>query len=98
MFMCHDYAPGGREVRYETSVREQREHNIHVGRGIGREQYIRLRQERDATLPMPRLIIPSVQINMRGGKLPPAEENGVSYLKIPLNLLGRPPGERTGHD
>ena len=98
MFMCHDYAPGGRQVRCETTVREQREQNIHVGRGTSRDEYIRLRQERDATLPMPRLIVPSVQINMRAGKLPPAEENGTSYLKVPINVLGRPPGERTGHD
>ncbi len=98
MFMCHDYGPGGRDVQYETTVREQRERNIHAGRGVPREEYVRMRQTRDATLPMPRLIVPSVQINMRAGKLPPTEDNGVSYLKVPLNVLGPKPGERTGHD
>ncbi len=98
MFMCHDYAPGGREVKHETTVREQRERNIHAGAGVGREAYVSMRNERDAKLPMPRLIVPSVQINMRAGHLPPAEDNGVSYLKVPLNRLGRNPGERTGHD
>jgi glyoxylase-like metal-dependent hydrolase (beta-lactamase superfamily II) len=98
MFLCHDYGPGGREIRCETSVREQRERNIHAGRGVSRDEYVRLRETRDATLPMPRLIIPSVQVNMRAGKLPPPEDNGVSYLKVPLNTLGPRPGERTGHD
>jgi glyoxylase-like metal-dependent hydrolase (beta-lactamase superfamily II) len=98
LFLCHDYGPGGRALRCETSVREQRERNIHAGRGVSREDYVRLREARDATLPMPRLIVPSVQINMRAGKLPPAEENGVSYLKVPLNVLGPAPGPRTGHD
>ncbi|MDQ2069084.1 MBL fold metallo-hydrolase [Natronospira bacteriovora] len=98
LFMCHDYAPGGREVQCETTVAEQRARNIHVGQDRSREDYVRLRNERDATLPMPRLIIPSVQINMRAGKLPPAEDNGVSYLKVPLNRLGKAPGPRSGHD
>jgi glyoxylase-like metal-dependent hydrolase (beta-lactamase superfamily II) len=98
MFLCHDYAPGGRELVYETSVREQRERNIHAGHGVSRDDYVQMRDSRDATLPMPRLIVPSVQINMRAGKLPPAEENGVSYLKVPLNMLGPAPGPRSGHD
>ena len=97
VFMCHDYAPG-RDIRHETSVREQRERNIHAGEGMRRDDYVRIRNQRDATLPMPRLIVPSVQINMRAGKLPPAEDNGTSYLKVPLNVLGAGPGERTGHD
>lgn len=98
MFMCHDYAPGGRDIRCETTVREQRERNIHAGRGVGREDYVRLRNERDAKLPMPRLIVPSVQVNIRAGELPPAEDNGVSYLKVPVNVLGRAPSGGTGHD
>ncbi len=98
MFMCHDYAPDTRAVRCETIVAEQREKNIHVGGGVSREEYVKLRNERDADLPLPRFIIPSVQINMRAGRLPPAEDNGVHYLKVPLNLLGNPPGERSGHD
>jgi glyoxylase-like metal-dependent hydrolase (beta-lactamase superfamily II) len=89
MFMCHDYGVGGREVLYETTVVEQRERNIHAG--VDRGAYVQMREARDANLPMPRLIIPSVQLNMRAGKLPPAEDNGVSYLKVPLNLLGSEP-------
>lgn len=98
LFVCHDYAPEGREPRCETTVAEQRQHNIHVGSGRPRADYVRMREERDATLPMPRLIIPSVQINMRAGKLPPAEGNQVHYLKVPINLLGPAPGEHSGHD
>ncbi|MCP1727034.1 glyoxylase-like metal-dependent hydrolase (beta-lactamase superfamily II) [Natronospira proteinivora] len=98
MFMCHDYAPGGREIKNETTVAEQKARNIHAGAGVSRDDYVKMREERDATLPMPRLIIPSVQINMRAGKLPPPEDNDVSYLKVPLNLLGPKPGERSGHD
>lgn len=98
MFLCHDYPPAGREPQCETTVGEQRARNIHVGADASREDYVALRQARDATLPMPRLIIPSVQMNIRAGRLPPAEENGVSYLKVPVNRLGKSPGERTGHD
>lgn len=88
MFMCHDYGPGGRSVRNETTVGEQRRHNKHVGGGKSRDEYIQLREERDAGLGMPRLIIPSVQVNMRAGRLPEVEDNGVSYLRVPVNLLG----------
>lgn len=98
VFMCHDYAPDGREIRNETTIGEQRRGNIHVGSGRSRDDYVRLREERDATLPMPRLIIPSVQINMRAGHLPPAEDNGTRYLKVPLNRLGKKQGEHTRHD
>src|SRR5690606_13248253 len=87
LFMCHDYPPGEREVRYETTVAEQRERNIHIRDGISQQQFVRMRTDRDATLEMPVLILPAVQINIRGGDLPPAEDNGVSYLKIPLNAL-----------
>ncbi|WP_404416792.1 MBL fold metallo-hydrolase [Marinospirillum sp.] len=86
LFMCHDYkAPGRDEFRYETSVGEEKASNVHVGAGKSEEEFVRMRTERDATLDMPRLILPSVQVNMRAGQFPPAEGNGVSYLKLPLN-------------
>ncbi|TVP51628.1 MAG: MBL fold metallo-hydrolase [Halomonas sp.] len=86
LFLCHDYkAPGRDSFQHETSVAEQRYANIHVHDGISEDAFVKMRTERDATLGMPRLIIPSVQINMRAGELPPAEDNGVVYLKVPLN-------------
>lgn len=87
LFMCHDYPPEGRAVRFETTVAEQRAHNIHLKDGISEAEFVRMRTERDATLAMPVLILPAVQINIRAGQLPPAEANGVSYLKIPLNVV-----------
>lgn len=88
LFMCHDYkAPGRDEFAWETSVLEQREKNIHVHVGTSREQFIEFRNERDATLGMPKLIIPSIQMNIRAGDDPSPEDNGVSYLKVPLNTL-----------
>lgn len=87
IFMCHDYGPGGREVAFETSVAEEKAHNIHVGAGKSRDAFVKMRTERDATLDMPRLILPSLQVNMRAGALPPAEDNGTRYMKIPLNVL-----------
>jgi glyoxylase-like metal-dependent hydrolase (beta-lactamase superfamily II) len=87
LFMCHDYLPGGRELRYMTTVAEQRASNIHVREGISEDSFVAMREARDATLDMPVLILPSVQINMRSGQLPEPEENGVRYLKIPLNAL-----------
>ncbi|MFH1803315.1 MAG: MBL fold metallo-hydrolase [Pseudomonadota bacterium] len=88
MFMCHDYkAPGRDEYRWETTVAEERDKNIHIGGGTSEEEFVRMRQAKDATLDMPRLILPSVQVNMRAGELPPAEDNGIRYLKIPLNTL-----------
>lgn len=87
LFMCHDYGPGGREVRNQTTVGEQKRDNIHVGEGRSETEFVRMRTERDATLGMPNLILPSVQVNIRAGKAPPAEDNGVSYLKIPLDQL-----------
>lgn len=86
LFMCHDYlAPGRSEYRYETTVAEQQQHNIHIGAGKSEADFVALRTARDATLAMPRLILPSVQVNMRAGQFPPPEDNGVSYLKLPLN-------------
>ncbi|KAA0874420.1 MBL fold metallo-hydrolase [Nitrincola tapanii] len=88
LFLCHDYkAPGRDEYHYETTVAEQRAQNIHVHQGISEEEFVRMRTERDATLDMPRLILPSVQVNMRAGEMPPAEENGQVYLKVPINLF-----------
>ncbi|QBP75713.1 MBL fold metallo-hydrolase [Herbaspirillum huttiense] len=87
LFMCHDYQPGGRELRYETTVAEERQHNIHVREGISEEAFVAMRSARDATLDMPVLLLPSVQVNMRAGQMPPAEGNGVRYLKIPLNAV-----------
>lgn len=87
IFMCHDYGPGGREVAFETSVAEEEAHNIHIGAGKSRDAFVKMRTERDATLDMPRLILPSLQVNMRAGALPPAEDNGTRYMKIPLNVL-----------
>lgn len=88
VFMCHDYkAPGREEYLFQTTIGEERVHNIHVGHGVGEAAFVTMRQARDATLSMPTLILPSVQVNMRAGVLPPAEDNGVQYLKIPLNKV-----------
>ncbi|WP_374680104.1 MBL fold metallo-hydrolase [Hydrocarboniphaga effusa] len=87
LYMCHDYRPNGRELRYETTVAEERAHNIHVKDGINEDAFVTMRTARDAQLEMPTLILPSVQINMRAGELPEPEDNGVSYLKIPLNAF-----------
>jgi len=88
LFMCHDYkAPGRDEYANETSVAAERETNIHVKDGISEEDFVRMRTERDATLSMPRLILPSVQVNMRAGQMPPAEDNDQVYLKVPINLF-----------
>lgn len=88
VFLCHDYkAPGRDHFVWETTIGAQRRENLHVHDGITEDEFVAMREARDATLDMPRLILPSVQINMRGGHFPPAEVNGVSYLKLPLNLL-----------
>lgn len=87
LFMCHDYAPGGREYQHETTVAEQKRTNIHVHGGVSREEFIRLRTARDQTLSAPALLLPAIQVNIRAGALPEYESNGVSYLKIPLNVL-----------
>jgi glyoxylase-like metal-dependent hydrolase (beta-lactamase superfamily II) len=92
MFVCHDYPPVGRAPRWETTVAEQRAHNIHARDGIDEETFVALRRARDATLEVPTLILPSLQVNVRAGQLPPPEDDGVSYLKIPLNVLPRGAG------
>ncbi len=86
IFICHDYGPGGRELQYETTVGAQKDHNIHVGGGATREAFIAMRSERDAGLGMPRLIIPSVQVNMRAGQIP-RDEDGHEALTVPINRL-----------
>ena len=86
LYMCHDYQPGGREVQFVSSVADERANNVHVRNGISEEAFIALRNRRDATLEMPTLILPSVQVNMRAGHLPEPEANGTRYLKIPLNM------------
>ncbi len=87
LFMCHDYGPNGREIRWETTVGEQRAHNIHVRDGITEDQFVATREARDKTLDMPKLIIPSLQVNMRAGALPPPDESGKRFLKVPINVL-----------
>jgi glyoxylase-like metal-dependent hydrolase (beta-lactamase superfamily II) len=87
LFMCHDYGPNGRDIRWETTVGDERQHNIHVRDGISEAEFVTMRRERDATLPMPKLIIPSLQVNIRGGALPPKDESGKTFLKIPVNIL-----------
>ena len=86
LYMCHDYGPGGRDYEWVTSVKEQKEKNIHLA-GKSREEYIEARTKRDAELSMPQLILPSVQVNMRAGDMPPADENGMTYIKIPIDAL-----------
>lgn len=88
IFLCHDYKAGGRdEFVHETTVAEQKANNIHVGEGMSEQEFVLLRSKRDATLNMPRLILPSVQINMRAGEMPAPEEDGKVYLKVPVNLF-----------
>jgi glyoxylase-like metal-dependent hydrolase (beta-lactamase superfamily II) len=87
LFMCHDYPPNGRPVNFETTVAEQKAKNVHVHDGISEAAFVEMRTQRDATLEMPVLILPAVQINIRAGELPPKEDNGIAYVKIPLNAL-----------
>lgn len=89
IFLCHDYPVGGRAPCAETSVAAQAQHNIHVGDRIGEDAFVNMRRARDATLPPPRLLLPALQVNIRGGRLPEPDGNGVSYLRLPLNQLGR---------
>ena len=88
LFMCHDYkAPGRNQYAWETTVTEERASNLHVHQGVSEDEFVQMRRARDGTLDMPRLILPSVQVNMRAGNLPPAESNGVRYLKIPVDAV-----------
>ena len=92
LYVCHDYPPEGRVAAWKTTVAEQRAGNIHVRDGVGEDEFVTMRTARDATLEVPTLILPSLQVNIRAGQLPPAEDDGVSYLKIPLNVLARTAG------
>lgn len=87
LYLCHDYPPGGRPEAHTCTVAEQRSANIHVHTGVTEDAFVTMRRARDATLPMPVLILPSVQVNMRAGQMPPPEDNGVRYLKIPIDVL-----------
>ena len=87
MYVCHDYPPPGRELRWQTTVAQQRAHNIHVRDGIGEDEFVSMREARDATLAVPALLLPALQVNLRGGALPDPEDNGVRYLRIPLDQL-----------
>ncbi|NKE48480.1 MBL fold metallo-hydrolase [Roseomonas frigidaquae] len=88
LFTGHDYRPGGRAARWEATVAEQRARNVHLRDGVGEEEFVRLRKERDRTLPLPGLMLAALQVNLRGGRLPEPEANGTSYLKLPLNRFG----------
>lgn len=87
LYMCHDYQPEGRELRYVCTVAEAMEENIHVGVGVSEDEFVAMRQARDATLAMPALLMPAVQINMNAGRLPAPESNGTRYIRIPLNVM-----------
>jgi glyoxylase-like metal-dependent hydrolase (beta-lactamase superfamily II) len=88
IFLCHDYkAPGRDEFAWQTTVKEERDWNVHVGRGVTEADFVKMREARDKTLAMPKLILPSVQVNMRAGELPPPDKNGIRYLKLPVNAL-----------
>ena len=88
VFVCHDYQPGGRDLAFESTVAEQRAHNIHVGTGISADEFVAMREARDAGLEMPTLILPSLQVNMRAGNLPPTDASGRLFLKVPINAFG----------
>lgn len=87
VFVCHDYPPTSREARWETTIAEQKASNVHVRDGISEEEFVTMRMARDRALEVPTLILPSIQVNVRAGQLPPADKNGVAYLRIPLNAL-----------
>lgn len=87
LFMCHDYGPNGRDIAWETTVAEQSAENIHVGGGVDEDTFVAMREQRDSTLAMPRLIIPSLQVNMRGGRLPEPDDDGRVFLRVPVNVL-----------
>ena len=85
--MCHDYGPNGRDIQWQTTVADERAHNIHVHDGASEDEFVAMREARDKTLAVPKLIIPSLQVNMRAGKLPPRDEDGKVFLKVPVNGL-----------
>lgn len=91
LYLCHDYPPEGREARAQTSVEDQRSRNVHVRNGVDEDAFVKMRVERDATLPVPKLILPALQVNIRAGELPPPDANGIRYFRLPLDQLGAAP-------
>lgn len=91
LFLCHDYPAGGRPPQPQTGVAEQRRHNVHLNDGTSEDAFVRMRQQRDATLAQPRYILPSLQVNLRGGRLPGPDANGIRYLRLPVNQIGGAP-------
>lgn len=89
IFLCHDYPPAGRVQAAESSIAAQQQNNVHVGRDTAEADFVAMRRARDAGLPVPRLILPALQVNIRGGRLPEPDEHGVAFLKLPLNQIGR---------
>ncbi|WP_440906144.1 MBL fold metallo-hydrolase [Catenovulum sp. SX2] len=89
VWVCHDYQPNGRELRYVANIAEHKQHNIHINSATTLAEFVTKRESRDATLGMPKLIYPSIQINIRAGKMPPAEQNGTSYIKVPMKLTNQ---------
>lgn len=89
LFMCHDYGPNGRDIQWQTTVGEERKNNIHVREGISEDDFVAMREARDRTLEMPKLIMPSIQVNMRAGHLPPPDTQGTVYLKVPVQDMRR---------
>ena len=87
LFVCHGYGPGGREIKWETTVAEERANNIHARDGVSEDEFVTMREARDATLELPRLIIPSILVNIRGGNLPEPDDAGKRHLKVPINEL-----------
>ncbi len=87
LFMCHDYAPNGRDYAWQSTIKEEKEHNIHINKKVSEDGFVQLREMRDKNLTLPELIIPSIQVNMRAGQMPEPEDNGKIYLKVPYNIL-----------
>ena len=98
VFVCHDYQPGGRDLAFESTVAEQRDHNIHVGAEILADAFVAMRETRDMGLEMPTLILPSLQVNMRSGNLPPIDASGRLFLKVPINAFGGTPLDRFANE
>jgi glyoxylase-like metal-dependent hydrolase (beta-lactamase superfamily II) len=88
VYTCHDYQPGGRDLQFESTIQQQRESNVQLSDSTTQDDFVAFRMERDATLSMPALILPSIQVNVRAGNLPRPEANGISYLKLPINAFG----------
>jgi glyoxylase-like metal-dependent hydrolase (beta-lactamase superfamily II) len=87
LYMCHDYLPGGRELRWLSSVDEQRQENIHAAEGVTRSEFTEMRNSRDSALGLPALIVPSIQVNIRAGRLPESEDNDIAYMKTPVDVF-----------